>query len=46
MTTKVMASEGYGPVIVNFVHLFNKIAWLTPLSTLQCSEQMLDKLHI
>lgn len=27
MTTKVMASEGYGSVIVNFVHLFNKIAY-------------------
>ena len=31
MTTKVTASEGYGSVIVNFVHLLDKMAWLTYL---------------
>ena len=31
MTTKVTASEGYRSMTVNFVHLSDKIAWLTYL---------------
>lgn len=46
MTTKVMANEGYGSMIVNFVHLRQNCMAHRPLPTLQCSKQMLDKLYI